>query len=153
MTAEARLQELAIALPEPPAPVGLYAPVKQSGNLLYVSGQLPTIGGLLPRAGRLGEGVSVEEAQDLARQCAINALALVRQHLGSLDRVAQVVRVGGFVASGDGFTEQPKVVNGASQLLIDIFGDAGRHARAAVGVAQLPAGAPVEVEFLFEVAP
>ena len=150
MTAEGRLRELAIALPEPPAPAGLYAPVKQTGNLVYVSGQVPTVEGRLPKVGLVGGSVTVEEGQELARQCAINALALVRQHLGSLDNVAQVVRVGGYVACGPDFTEHPKVINGASQLLIDIFGEAGRHARIAIGVAQLPFGAPVEVEFLFE---
>lgn len=150
MTAESRLRELGVALPEPPAPAGLYAPVKQSGSLLFVSGQLPLIDGRLPKTGLVGDLVTAEEAQDLARQCAINALTLVRAHLGSLDRVAQVVRVGGFVASAAGFVDQPKVINGASQLLLDVFGEEGRHARAAVGVAQLPLGAPVEVEFLFE---
>jgi enamine deaminase RidA (YjgF/YER057c/UK114 family) len=118
--------------------------------MLYVSGQLPTKDGLVP-TGRLGDGVTVDEAAPYARQCAINALAIVRGELGSLDAVKRVVRVGGFVASAPGFHDQPAVVNGASQLLIDVFGEAGKHARAAVGVAELPRGVPVEVEFLFEV--
>ncbi|MGK2964945.1 MAG: RidA family protein, partial [Tepidiformaceae bacterium] len=108
--------------------------------------------GAVLRVGKVGYDVSVEEGQVLARVCAINALSQVRAFLGSLDRVVQAVRVGGFVACTPGFTDQPKVVNGASQLLLDVFGDAGKHARAAVGVAALPAGVPVEVEFVFEVA-
>jgi enamine deaminase RidA (YjgF/YER057c/UK114 family) len=150
MSAEARLQELGIVLPPPPAAAGLYASVVQTGSLLFVAGQVPVAGGKVVRTGKCGAEVSIEDGQELARICTLNALAAVRQHLGSLDRVTQVVRVGGFVASASGFTDQPKVVNGASQLLIDIFGDAGRHARAAVGVAELPLGVPVEVEFLFE---
>lgn len=150
MTAESRLRELGIALPAPPAAAALYAPLKQAGPLLYVSGQLPFVEGRLAKVGLVGEQVTAEEAQELARQCAINALSLVRAHLGSLDRVVQAVRVGGFVASAAGFIDQPKVINGASQVLLDVFGEAGRHARIAVGMAQLPLGAPVEVEFLFE---
>ena len=152
MTAEDRLRELQIDLPVPPAPVGLYAPCVQTGNLLFVSGQIPTAGGAVIRTGHCGENVTVDEGAALARVCAINALAIVRAHLGSLDRVTRVVRVGGFVASVPGFIEAPRVVNGASQVLLDVFGEAGRHARAAVGVAELPAGVPVEVEFVFEVA-
>ncbi len=150
MTAEAKLAELGITLPAAPAPAGLYAPCVRSGSMLYVSGQLPTKDGQVP-TGRLGDGVTVDEAAPYARQCAINALAIVRGELGSLDAVKRVVRVGGFVASAPGFHDQPAVVNGASQLLIDVFGEAGKHARAAVGVAELPRGVPVEVEFLFEV--
>ena len=151
MNTEARLKELEIELPAAPAAAGLYAPCVQSGNLLYVSGQIPTANGNVLARGKLGAGVTVDQAAQLARQCALNALAIVRSHLGSLDRVTQVVRVGGFVASAPGFTQQPQVINGASQLLIDVFGEAGRHARVAVGVAELPLGVPVEVEFLFEV--
>ncbi len=103
------------------------------------------------RHGKLGESVTVEEGAELARVCALNALAIVRAELGTLDRVVRVARVAGYVASAEGFVEHPKVVNGASQLLLDVFGEAGRHARVAVGVAELPAGVPVEVEFLFEV--
>lgn len=152
MSAEARLQELGIELPAPPAAAGLYAGAVQTGSLLYVSGQVPVSGGRVARTGKCGADVSIEEGQELARLCVINALAIVREQLGSLDRVVRVVRAGGFVASAEGFTQQPQVVNGASQLLIDVFGDAGRHARAAVSVAELPLGVPVEVEFLFEVA-
>ncbi len=150
MSAEARLAQLGITLPEPPPAAGLYAPVVQSGQLLFVSGQVPVVGGRPAASGKLGAEISIEQGQELARICTLNGLAAVRQHLGTLDRVSRVVRVGGFVASAPGFTAQPRVVDGASQLLIDVFGDAGRHARAAVGVAELPLGVPVEVEFLFE---
>lgn len=149
MSVAARLAELGIELPPPPPPAGLYAPCVQTGSLLIVSGQIPRG----PEArGKLGAGVTIEQGQALARECALNALGVVAEYLGSLDRVVKVVRLGGFVASAEGFTDQPKVINGASQLMIDIFGDAGRHARAAVGVAELPLGVPVEVEFMFEVA-
>ena len=151
MSAEERLLELGIELPAPGAPAGLYAPCVQTGPLLYVSGQLPIRDGQVLRHGKCGEGVSVDEAAALARQCAINALAIVRNHLGTLDRVVRVVRVAGYVASAPGFVEHPKVMDGASQLLIDVFGEAGRHARVAIGVAELPRGVPVEVEFQFEV--
>ncbi len=150
-SAEARLLELGLALPPPPAPAGLYAPCVQAGTLLFVSGQVPVRDGAVIRHGKCGESVSVDEAAELAGQCALQALALVQQHLGSLDRVVRVARVAGYVASGDGFIEHPRVVNGASQLLIDVFGEAGRSARIAIGVAELPLGVPVEVEFLFEV--
>jgi enamine deaminase RidA (YjgF/YER057c/UK114 family) len=149
---EARLKELGIELPPVPAAAGLYAPCVRTGNLLFVSGQIPTKDGRPALLGKLGREVSVEQAIPLARQCALQALAIVRAETGSLDAISRVVRVGGFVASAEGFTDHPKVVNGASQLLIDIFGDAGRHARIAVGLAELPMGVPVEVEFLFELA-
>lgn len=151
MTAEQRLQELGIVLPTPPAPAGLYAPAVETGNLLFVSGQVPTRDGKVLRQGKCGRDVSIEDAADLARQCALNALGIVRGHLGSLDSVVRVVRVAGYVAGAEGFIDHPKVINGASQLLLDIFGEAGRHARIAIGVAELPFGVPVEVEFLFEV--
>jgi enamine deaminase RidA (YjgF/YER057c/UK114 family) len=151
VTFETRLQELGLVLPAPGTPAGLYSPVVQTGSLLFVSGQIPSRDGAPAGRGKLGRDVTVEQAADLARLCAVNGLAQVRAYLGSLDRVVRVVRVGGFVASAEGFTDQPKVINGASQLLLDLFGEAGRHARTAVGVAELPFGVPVEVEFLFEV--
>ena len=151
MSAETRLLELSIILPTPPAPAGLYAPLVPVGNLLFVSGQIPISDGTILAHGKCGDTVSIEEGALLARQCTLNALSLVREHLGSLERVKRVVRVAGYVASAEGFVEHPKVINGASQLLIDLFGDAGRHARVAIGVAELPMGVPVEVEFLFEV--
>ena len=151
MSFEATLKGLGIELPVPPATAGLYSPVVQTGNLLFVSGQIPSRGGAVAATGKVGGDITIEEGAALARLCAINGLAQLRAHLGSLDRVVRAVRVGGFVASAPGFTDQPKVINGASQLLLDVFGDAGRHARTAVGVAELPLGVPVEVEFLFEV--
>ena len=149
MSAEDRLRELGISLPAPAAAAGLYAPCIQAGSLLLVSGQIPRG----PDArGKLGAGVTIEEGQALARECAINALGIVRAHLGSLDRVTKVLRLGGYVASAEGFTAHPQVINGASQVMLDVFGEAGRHARIAIGVAELPLGVPVEVEFMFEVA-
>jgi enamine deaminase RidA (YjgF/YER057c/UK114 family) len=153
MSAEARIIELGLAIPPAPAAAGLYVPCVESGNLLFVSGQFPTVDGKPAARGKLGAGIGVEQGADLARICTLNALAIVRGHLGTLDRVSRVVRVGAFVASAPNFTEQPEVANGASQLLIDIFGEPGKHARAAVGMAELPRGVPVEVEFVFEVRP
>jgi enamine deaminase RidA (YjgF/YER057c/UK114 family) len=153
MTAEGRLKELGIVIPAPPAPAGLYLPCVQTGNLLFIAGQLPMADGKLQATGKLGRDLTVEQAQPLARQCALNALAIARGHLETLDRIVKSVRVCGFVASAEGFTGHPAVINGASQLLIDVFGEtAGRHARVAIGVAELPLGSPVEVEFLFEVS-
>lgn len=151
MSAEAKLKDLGIELPPAPAAAGLYAPCVRSGTQLFVSGQVPMKDGQPLRKGKLGQGVTIDEANALARQCALQALAIVRAELGSLDRVSRVIRVGGFVASAEGFIDHPRVVNGASQLLLDVFGEAGRHARIAVGLAELPFGVPVEVEFLFEV--
>ncbi|MGH2633528.1 MAG: RidA family protein [Tepidiformaceae bacterium] len=153
MTAEARLQELDITLPALPAPAGLYAPAVRAGSLLVVSGQVPLKDGQPMARGKLGDNVSIEEGMALARQCALQALAIVRDQAQSLDRVAAVVRTAGYVASATGFNDQSRVINGASQLLIDIFGEAGRGARIAIGVAELPLGVPVEVEFVFELRP
>jgi enamine deaminase RidA (YjgF/YER057c/UK114 family) len=154
VSAEARLKELGIQLPPPGAPAGLYVPCVRSGNQLFVSGQVPRnpAGTGLAMQGKLGADVSIEQGAELARTCAIQALGVVRQELGSLDRVTRVLRVGGYVASAEGFTAHPQVINGASQLLVDVLGEAGRHARIAIGVAELPSGVPVEVEFLFEVS-
>lgn len=151
MTPEETLLKLGYALPQPTKPVAAYVPTARTGNLVYVAGQLPFIDGKLPKAGRLGENVTLEEGQTFARQCVLNGLAALKAELGDLSRVKRVVRVGAFIASADSFTDQPKVANGASELLLQVFGDAGRHARAAVGVNVLPLGAPVEVELLVEV--
>lgn len=151
-TPEENLAKLGLSLPAPGKPVAAYVPCVRTGNLLFVAGQLPFVDGKLPKTGRLGDNVTVEEGQQLARTCVLNALALVKAEAGDLARVKRVVRVGAFVASTNEFTQQPQVANGASELLQQVFGEAGRHARAAVGVNVLPLGAPVEVEFLFELA-
>ena len=151
MSFEAKLKELGLELPALPAAAGLYVPCVRTGNLVFVSGQVPMKDGQPMLKGKLGREVSIEDAAACARQCALQALAILRAEVGSLDNVRRVVRVGGFVASAEGFIDHPKVVNGASQLLIDLFGEPGRHARIAVGLAELPFGVPVEVEFLFEV--
>lgn len=147
---EARLKELGITVPEAPAPAANYVPWIISGNLLFVSGQLPMENGKIAVAGVLGAGVTLEEGQQAAKLCAVNIIAQARAALGELDRVARIVRLGGFVASAADFTDQPKVVNGASDLMVEVFGDPGRHARAAVGVNVLPLGASVEVEAVIE---
>jgi enamine deaminase RidA (YjgF/YER057c/UK114 family) len=148
---EARLAELGLTLPEVVPPLAAYQPAVQSGSYVYTSGQLPMVEGKLPVTGKVGAEVTAEEAKELARTCALNALAAVHDLVG-LDAVTGVVKVVGFVASAPGFTGQPKVINGASDLLGEVFGEAGRHARSAVGVAELPLGAPVEVELVVEVA-
>lgn len=150
-TPESRLQELGYALPVPSTPVASYVPARRVGELLYVSGQIPYNDGALLAKGVVGEGVTLEQAHACARQCALNALAAVKAALGDLSRVAQVVRVGVFVACRADFTDHSKVANGASDLLTAVFGDAGRHARAAVGAPSLPLGAPVEVEMVVQV--
>ncbi len=149
--AYARLAELGLTLPQVVPPLAAYVPAVQSGQYVYVSGQLPMVDGKLPLTGKVGAEVTPEQAKDLARQCALNALAAVESLVG-LARLVKVVKITGFVASAEGFTGQPAVVNGASELFGDVFGEAGRHARSAVGVAELPLGAPVEVEVIVEVA-
>jgi len=149
---EARLAELKLTLPTPAAPVAAYIPTRLSGNLLVISGQIPFRDGKLLATGPVPGVVPIELAQECARQCVLNGLAAARVALGSLDRITQVVRVGVFVQCEAGFADQPKVANGASELLVSIFGEAGRHARAAVGNIALPLNAPVEVELLLEVA-
>jgi len=149
------LAELNITLPEVAAPVATYVPAVISGRRVYTSGQLPFVDGVMPKTGKVGEGpglVAPEAAAGYARQCALNALAAVKALVGSLDRVARVVKVTGFVASDPSFTGQPAVINGASQVLSDIFGEAGVHARSAVGVAVLPLDAPVEVEIIIDLS-
>ncbi|MFI5084383.1 MAG: RidA family protein [Actinomycetales bacterium] len=147
---EARLAELGLALPAVAAPVAAYVPAVVSGNYVYTSGQLPFIDGKLTATGKVGAQVSAEEAKKLAAVCAVNALAAVKSVIGDLDRVTRVVKVVGFVSSDASFTGQPGVVNGASELLGDVFGEAGIHARSAVGVAVLPLDSPVEVELIAE---
>jgi enamine deaminase RidA (YjgF/YER057c/UK114 family) len=148
---EDRLAELVLQLPSVAAPVAAYVPAVRSGNHVYTSGQLPMVEGKLAATGKVGAEVSPEQAASLARTCALNALAAVKAEVGDLARVRRVVKVVGFVASAPDFTGQPGVVNGASDLLGQVFGDAGVHARSAVGVAVLPLDAPVEVELVVEV--
>lgn len=148
---EGRLTALGLVLPPAPAPVAAYIPWRRAGNLLFISGQIPMVEGALLAQGRVPDQVSVETAVKCARQCTLNGLAVVKAAVGDLNAVKQVVRVGVFVCSEAGFHGQPRVANGASELLVEVFGEAGRHARAAVGSIDLPLGAPVEVEFVFEV--
>ncbi len=151
MTPEERLAALGLTIPEVTPPVAAYVPAVRTGSYVYTSGQLPMRDGELMRTGKVGSEVSPDEANECARQCALNALAAVRTQVGDLSAVTRVVKVVGFVASAPGFTAQPQVVNGASELLGQAFGDAGQHARSAVGVAVLPLDAPVEVELVVEV--
>lgn len=148
---ERRLAELGLTLPTPAAPVAAYIPTRRAGSLLFVSGQIPVREGKVMITGTVPSAVSLEQARECARQCTLNGLAAARAALGSLDAIRQVVRVGCFVACDTGFGDQPKVANAASELLVEIFGEAGKHARAAVGTNALPLGVPVEVEFTFEV--
>lgn len=147
-----RLEELELVLPPVVKPAGAYVPAVVTGNLVFTAGQLPMVEGILPATGKVGAEVSADEAKQFARLCALNALAAAASAIGSLDRVVRVVKVVGFVASDPSFTGQPGVINGASELLADVFGDAGKHARSAVGVAVLPLDSPVEVELVLEFA-
>lgn len=150
---DARLATLGIALPTPATPVANYVPFVRTGNQLVISGQLCFgADGKLVVTGQLGASVSLEDGQKAARACAINLLAQVKAALGDLDKVVRVVRLGGFINSAAGYTDGPKVMNGASDLMVDVFGDKGRHARSTVGVSALPANAAVEVEGLFEIS-
>ena len=151
MTPDDKLKALGLTLPPAPKPVGSYVAAVRTGNLLFVSGQLPMKDGQLMARGHVPADVSLEEAQACARQAALNALAVVAAEVGGLDKVARIVRIVGHVASSPGFIDQAKVVNGASDLLAEVFGDAGRHSRAALGSAELPLGAPIELEMIVEV--
>jgi enamine deaminase RidA (YjgF/YER057c/UK114 family) len=149
---EELLAQLGIRLPDPVAPLASYVPVRISGDHAYVAGQVPMEDGALLSSGKLGAEVSVVQGQEATRRCALQALAALRAALGSLDRVKGIVRLDVFVASAPGFTDQPAVANGASDLLVEIFGEEGRHARAAVGVSELPLGASVEVALIARIA-
>lgn len=152
MSYEAKLRDLGLTLPPPPKPVANYVPAVRVGELLFLSGVLPSRDGRLFMTGKLGEALSVEQGKEAAQIAALNALAIVKAEIDSLDRVIRVVKMIGYVASASGFTDQPQVLNGASDLLVAVFGDAGRHARVAVGAAELPRQAPVEIELIFQVA-
>jgi enamine deaminase RidA (YjgF/YER057c/UK114 family) len=148
---ESRLAELGIVLPESVAPAANYVPYKKVGSLIYISGQVPSAGGKDQYVGKVGEDLTLEEGQKAARLCAINVIAQLRQAVGAnLDAVSGCIRLGGFVISAPSFGDQPKVINGASDLIVDVFGEAGRHARVAVGCAALPRNVAVEVEAIFE---
>ena len=144
-SAEATLRTLGIELPEPPKALASYVPVQQVGELLYTSGVIPNWNGELKFKGVVGAGISVKDAARAAEICALNIMALIRQHAGSLDRVEQFVQLSGFVRSAPGFEEQPKVLNGASDLIFKVFGERGRHTRQALGTSELPLGVPVEI--------
>jgi enamine deaminase RidA (YjgF/YER057c/UK114 family) len=148
---ESKLSDLKLSLPEAPKPVAAYIPAKQTGNLVFTAGQLPMVNGELISKGLLGQDVEIDEANKAARICTLNALAAIKGVIGDLDRIKQIVRVVGYVASFPTFTQQPAVVNGASELLLEIFGENGKHARSAVGMAVLPLNASVEIELTVEI--
>ena len=152
MTPEEKLKSLGIELPAAPKPLGAYVPFVKTGKLVYLSGMLPLKEGKLTKAGRVGESVTLEEAAEAAKTAAINALAVLKPAIGSLDKVKRCVRIEGYVSSAQDFIDQPKVLNGASNFMFEVFGDAGLHTRTAVGVNILPLNSPVEVSFIFEVA-
>ncbi len=151
MSYEQQLKQLGLELPAPPKPVANYVPVVRTGDLLFLSGVLPSRDGLLVMTGKLGENLTVEQGAEAARVAVLNGLSIIRSVAGSLDRVKQIVKMVGYIASAPGFTDQPQVLNGASDLLVSLFGDAGRHARVAVGAAELPRRAPVEIELIVQV--
>jgi enamine deaminase RidA (YjgF/YER057c/UK114 family) len=152
MSPETRIQELGIELPEATPSLASYARTVRHGNLMYVSGQLPLLGGSIVRAGKVGGGVSVADAIVAARQCAVNAIAAMKAEVGDLSKVSRIVKLVGYIACDPSFTGQSKVVDGASDLFVTVFGDGGRHARSAVGVACLPLDAPVEIELIVGIA-
>ncbi len=151
MSYENKLNELGLMLPVPPKPVATYIPAVRVGDLLFLSGVLPSRDGQLIMTGKLGQALSIEQGMEAAKVAILNALAIIRSEAGSLDRVKRIVKMVGHIASAPGFTDQPQVLNGASDLLVAIFGEAGRHARVAVGAAELPRQAPVEIELIVQV--
>ena len=151
MSFEKRIAELGLTLPATPRPVANYVPAVATGKLVFASGQTPTVNGKLTIQGKLGREVSVEQGQQAARVALLNCLSCVRSVTGSLDEITRIVKLNGYVASAEGFTAQPQVINGASLLLEEIFGETGKHARASLGLAELPGGAPVELELIVEV--
>ncbi len=151
MTPEEKLTSLGITLPELPKPLGSYVPFVRAGNLVYLSGMLPLKDGKLLSTGKVGASVTLDDATQLAKTAAINALAVLKSAIGDLDNVKRCIKVSGYVSSADDFCDQPKVINGASDFLFEVFGEAGRHVRVAVGVNVLPLDSPVEIDFIFEV--
>lgn len=152
MSYEQKLTQLGLALPAPPKPVANYVPAVRVGDLLFLSGVLPSRDGQLVMTGKLGQNLSIDQGMEAARVAVLNGLSIIRQEAGSLDRVKRIIKMVGHIASAPGFTDQPQVLNGASDLLVLLFGDAGRHARVAVGAAELPRQAPVEIELIVELA-
>ncbi|MBL7093886.1 RidA family protein [candidate division KSB1 bacterium] len=152
MTVEQKLQSMGISIPETPKPVAAYIPALQVNDLIFTSGQIPIVKGELKFKGKLGAEISKEQGYQAAKICALNALSAIKGVVVDLDRIEQVVKVVGFVASAEGFTEQPVVINGASEFLQEVLGEKGLHARSAVGVAELPLGVPVEVELIVKVS-
>jgi enamine deaminase RidA (YjgF/YER057c/UK114 family) len=152
MSYEQKLIQLGLELPAPPKPVANYVPVVRVGDLLFLSGVLPSRDGQLIMTGKLGQELSIEQGKEASRVAVLNGLSIIRSEAGSLDRVKRIVKMVGHIASAPGFTDQPQVLNGASDLLVSVFGDAGRHARVAVGAAELPRQAPVEIELIVELA-
>jgi enamine deaminase RidA (YjgF/YER057c/UK114 family) len=153
VTVEARLAALGLTLPPPPKPLASYVPAVQAGDLLFLSGVLPLADGVIPLPGAVGRELTVEEGATAARQALLNGLAVIAASAGSLERVARVVRLNGYVASAPGFYQQPAVLNGASDLLVELFGERGRHTRTAIGVAALPLNAPVELDLIVQLGP
>ena len=151
MSAESKLAELGLSLPEPPAPAGAYVRAKRAGDLIFVAGQLPMVDGEVKVLGKVGSERSLEEGYEAAKLCALNALSILKAEAGTLDNIRQLVRVEGFVCSADGFTDQPKVINGASEFFAAVLGERGSHARLAIGVNELPLGAAVELSVIAEV--
>ena len=151
MTPEDKLKGLGIELPETPNPLGSYIPAVRTGNLIFLSGMLPLIQGKLVRQGKVGEDIRIEEAGEDVRTAVINALSVLKANIGTLNNVKRCVKITGYIASSPNFTDQPMVLNAASDLLFEIFGESGKHARVAVGVNVLPLNSPVEIEFIFEV--
>ena len=152
MSPEKKLKELGIELPEAPTPIGSYISALRTGNLVFLSGILPLRQGKLIKQGKVGKDLSLDEAREEARTATINALSVLKAHIGSLDKITRCVKIAGYIASSPDFTEQPKVLNAASDLLFEIFGDKGKHARSTVGVNVLPLNAPLEIDFIFEVS-
>jgi enamine deaminase RidA (YjgF/YER057c/UK114 family) len=152
MSYEAKLKALGLELPPPPQPIATYVPAVRAGDLLFLSGVLPMRNGQLAFSGKLGRDLTVEEGMEAAKLCLLNSLAIAKQELGSLDRISRVIKIVGHVASAEGFVQQPQVLNGASDLLVAILGESGRHARVAVGAAELPRRAPVELEVIFSIS-
>ncbi len=152
MSIEERLKELGITLPPAPQPLGAYIPCVRSGNLLFLSGILPLRDGKIQITGRVGESVTIEEARQEARQVVINALSILKATIGNLDLVKRCIKLSGYIASSADFVEQPTILNAASELLYEVFGEKGRHARVAIGVSTLPLNSPIEIDFIFEVS-